>query len=153
MKIDLLLPSGKYTLLKIEDGGYDFQVNNDPKFRPESTIFSYCSLHSGVLFKELPKAKHELIGPVSSITEEQAKRITPLYFNEYSGIWAKDTALESFHSWLKANHIYTDNPYGKEPTDTCSDIFSVQDDYNKRYKQWSEAQKRTGNWVLLKLLK
>lgn len=118
----------------------------------------------------------ELIGPVSSTTEEQAKtiveeviietevptRIAPLrtymfrnYLSKNQYADAFHSPLESFHSWLKANHIYSENPYGNKPQCKvrCNCSEEQQHDCLGDIVLWDTAEKSVGNWILLKLLK
>lgn len=56
-----------------------------------------------------------------------------------------DKAFESFQSLLKANEIYTVNPYGRDKPFNCGRYAYA----NIEYDQWQAAEENTGNWMML----
>lgn len=155
MKIDLLLPSGRYILVKAPDAAKGFFINKIGCLR--CTIM-HGHLEEGHVIQHTiddDLSDYKVIGPVSSMTEEQWKDIV-LYYGNGIGyknyeppsnlLDAFETAKESGLSWLKANRIYTENPCPHpsdiEPTNRAH--------YDNIEAKWREAQERTGNFILLK---
>lgn len=160
-------PKGAFNI-SLKNNGYcwllEFETIDDPE-----------NMH----YVNLPCDARVWLSPVRSvreITEEQAKRIMPLYadvlYKDYTKepevtdngvkVYGFQEALKSLHSLLQSKQVYTVNPYGKEP-DTrdyeyeYDEYYSPDDDfqfdtfkYNMDHNRWLEAEQRVGNWFLLR---
>lgn len=114
---------------------------------------------------------------LSQITEEQADGIVdkivlrasvgafsvnkPFYRNYMAGMDKQYkesfvTALESLSTLLKANAIYTENPYGEEPDVHAINPGTVTDEdidtFHELYDKWQTAQHTTSKeWLVIKI--
>ena len=115
MQKKLTLPSGDYLVVSVEKEAYNFKIFNDT----QPYVSYFVDVKTFRLYLE-NNEKYEIIGLASQITEEQAKEIVsesciPVanegYVNYLLGSeYYFFTALESFHSWLKANELFLENP-------------------------------------------
>jgi hypothetical protein len=100
-----------------------------------------------------------IIGLISQITEEQAENICEFIKDKGFEDYQEKNAvclfvLDSFQSLLKANNIYTVNPYGSEKPETNSDIWAIRDNYTRYGVIWQEAQKTVSEeWLIIKIIK
>ena len=102
----------------------------------------------------LPSKDWTLIGNAFELTEEQCRELAgqskgwfERYKNYVTGVIDQWSAKQSFASLLQANKVYKENPEIHP-----ADVDTVEiDHYLRLEKEWKEAQKRTGNWIVLKL--
>ena len=166
MTITLELPSGTYILIKRGFTDSQFQVNHQDLLGHNFQTLTYKTETQGIKWCDLPNGDWQLIATVKEITEQQAKKIVERVSNRF--IFGSafenylddesffETALASFHSWLKANNIYSENPYGEkmpEPIHKRTINGQLYLENEKEISRWFTIQERTGNFVILKQLK
>lgn len=148
-------PKGAFNI-SLKNNGYcwllEFETIDDPE-----------NMH----YVNLPCDARVWLSPVRSvreITEEQAKRIMPLYadvlYKDYTKepevtdngvkVYGFPEALKSLHSLLQSKQVYTVNPYGDRSDYTGISSFDTDVPWvNKEgLKRWQEAEHCVGNWFL-----
>jgi len=102
---------------------------------------------------DLPKGNWHLIGNPFELTEEQAKELVDgqtynplrITYKDYVNGYYQYSALESFGSLLAHLEIHQTNPLQDEWDEVC--IWGHGS--HMTMKEYQEAGKRSGNWVLL----
>lgn len=108
----------------------------------------------------LPGDGFEPLGLATEITEDQANIVVETvkphgckgtYYKEYSNTRPfYSTAIQSMQSLLKANKIYSVNPYYEpEIQYYMSDSAFTMSEYRSDLNKWQEAQQHVKNWFLL----
>ncbi len=161
MQIEVKTEKGKVLFVGLEKVDREITINGViTTFRYKDKSFRLPSK-----FKDL--------GLASQMTEEMAAEICQcskheMWWRDYDykkefKIKFKDvrsftfkTALESFHSLMRANEVYTENPFGEEPSHYNYQNDDCETDLNEFYsdlKQWQEAQSRTSpEWIVIQIL-
>lgn len=111
----------------------------------------------------LPPGKWSDPVRVEEVTEEMAYEVVRSFgqhnYRDYTAFLALPTALKSFQSLLKANEIYTVNPYNdfECPNQWCENGY-IDQGYNEKWRcnycqenedKHDEAQENTGSWIML----
>ncbi len=157
--MEQVIKTSKCTIvaLLIPEGAKDFKVHG---LNRSNNLLYY--LKDGYAVNKKFDFDVELIGFAHEIKEKQASRLVEEAKNEFyqgykdyfNGISALHSAKESLHSLLFKKKCYKTNPY-TEPnpeeyeSDDIDDADILASAYEDLCKDWYNAKKRSGNWLIL----
>lgn len=152
MQVKIKTEKGEFLAVKVPDEAEDFIVDEDGLNMFQNPPHSDMTLGN----IELPPGNWQLIGACKELTDEQWKGVVDevsswgkTYFKNYGGKYSYNESMSSAESGmtlLLLNNVYFTNPFPSgKPSMLNHDVWYSE-------KDWQEAEKRTGNWVLIKMI-